>query len=108
MHLNAATDEIENVTFVHCPPDRKVRVNVPLRVYGEEVCPGLKQGGRVNWIARTIPCVSLGDGVPSAFEVDISGLNINDKLSFRNLKVPEGVDLAVKDLDLPLLKIMKK
>ena len=108
MHLNAATDEIENITLMHCPPDRKVRVNVPLKVYGEEVCPGLKAGGRINWIARKIPCVSLGDGVPSGFEVDISGLAINDKLSFRDLSVPEGVTLAVKDLDLPLLKIMKK
>lgn len=69
--MTAATDAIENVTLIHCPPDRRVRVNVPLKIYGEEVCPGLKAGGRINWIQRTIACSARGDAVPKGFEVDI-------------------------------------
>lgn len=108
VHMNAATDEIENITLMYCPPDRKVRVKVPLKVYGEEVCPGLKAGGRINWIARTIACIARGDQVPEGFEVDVSSLEIKDKLTYGDLQVPEGVELAVKDTELPILKIMKK
>lgn len=33
--------------------------------------PGLKAGGRVNWIRRTIPCLARGDSIPHDFTVDI-------------------------------------
>jgi len=32
VHRNAVTDVVENVTFVHCPPERRILVNVPVRV----------------------------------------------------------------------------
>ena len=96
MHQAADTDLIENVTLMHCPPERQVRVNVPLVVRGEELCPGLKAGGRINWIKRTIPVLARGDGIPAAFEVDISQLEKNDKLLFTDLRVPAGVKLLEK------------
>lgn len=108
MHLTAATDEIENVTLLHCPPERKVRVNIPLKVYGEELSPGLKAGGRINWIERTIPCIARGDSIPEKFEVNISTLAVNGKLHFTDLNLPEGVELAVKDPLLPILKIQRR
>jgi large subunit ribosomal protein L25 len=108
VHMHPATDEIENVTLMHCPPDRRVRVKVPLQVFGEEVCPGLKAGGRINWIQRTIACIARGDSIPSGFEVDISELVIGNKLHYDALNIPEGVELAVKDPKLPILKIMRK
>lgn len=30
--MTADTDAIENVTFIYCPPERNVRVDVPLKV----------------------------------------------------------------------------
>lgn len=30
--MQADTDAIENVTFIYCPPERQVRVDVPLKV----------------------------------------------------------------------------
>lgn len=41
------------------------------QVFGDEVCPGIKAGGRINWIKRTIPCAAPGDRIPRKFEVDI-------------------------------------
>ena len=37
-----------NVNFMHCPPDRRVKVKVPLRFVGVESCVGLKRGGYLN------------------------------------------------------------
>ena len=41
------------------------------QVIGDDVCPGIKAGGRINWIRRTIPCLARGDCIPPAFTVDI-------------------------------------
>lgn len=32
VHMTADTDAVENVTFIYCPPERQVRVEVPLKV----------------------------------------------------------------------------
>jgi large subunit ribosomal protein L25 len=71
VHMTADTDAIENVTLIECPADRPVRVEVPLKVIGDDVSPGLKAGGRINWIRRTIPCLARGDSIPRDFTVDI-------------------------------------
>lgn len=42
-----------------------------VQVIGDDVAPGIKAGGRVNWIRRTIPCVARGDAIPQDFTVDV-------------------------------------
>lgn len=108
VHMRADTDAIENVTFIYCPPERQVRVDVPLKVIGDDVSPGVKAGGRVNWIKRTIPCIARGDAIPSDFTVDISKMGMNDKLAFTDLVLPEGARLHHSvDPSLPILKVAK-
>ena len=35
LHVNSVSDAIENVTLMYCPPDRRVKVEVPLKVCGQ-------------------------------------------------------------------------
>ncbi|KAL4423248.1 hypothetical protein ABPG77_000040 [Micractinium sp. CCAP 211/92] len=108
VHMQADTDAIENVTFIYCPPERQVRVDVPLKVIGDDVSPGVKAGGRVNWINRTIACIARGDAIPSDFTVDISKMGMNDKLAFTDLVLPEGTRLHHSvNPALPILKVAK-
>ncbi|EFN51725.1 hypothetical protein CHLNCDRAFT_139900 [Chlorella variabilis] len=107
VHMTSTTDAVENVTFVFCPPERQVRVEVPLKVIGEDVSPGIKGGGRVNWIRRTIPCLARGDSIPRDFTVDISKMELNDKLYFTDLAVPQGAVLHRVNAALPILKVAK-
>ena len=109
IHVTAATAEPENVTMIAFPEDRKVKVNVPLKTFGKEVSPGIRAGGRVNWIRRTVPCVVQGWAeVPRFFEVNISDLEINDKVLWTSLDVPEGVKIALKDPRQPVLKMARR
>ena len=77
------------------------------QVIGEEVCPGIKAGGRINWIKRTIPCMASGDAIPPFFEVDISRLDLNGKLFFSDLVLPEGAALRERNPSLPIIKVSK-
>lgn len=107
VHITADTDEIENVTLLHCPPDRKVRLNIPFRIIGEELCPGIKAGGRVNWIRRTLPCIGIGGNIPTHFEINISKLEMNDKVYLSHLDIPSDIKVVFKDESQPLVKIRK-
>lgn len=111
IHITASSAEPENVTFIELCPNRKVRVEVPLQTFGRETCPGIRAGGRVNWIRRTIPCLvdtGKADAVPSSFEVDISGLEVNDKVLWTELALPVGVEVLLKDRRQPVLKMARK
>ena len=108
VHIEAATGDVENVTLLHCPPERLVRVNVPVKLVGQELCPGLKMGGRINWISRTVRCLSQGNCIPSYFEIDVSEMSIGDKINYNSLSIPEGVKLNVKDPLGPIIKIMRR
>lgn len=57
---------------------------------GEEACPGLKAGGflREVWKFATVQC--LGKDIPPYVVADISGLELGQSLSFRDLRLPEG------------------
>ena len=111
IHSTAATAEPENVTFIDFHPSRKVKVDVPLRTFGKEASPGIRAGGRVNWIRRTVPCLvdaSAAHAVPACFEVDISELEVNDKVLWTALEMPAGVEVLLKDPRQPLLKMARK
>ncbi len=111
IHITASSAEPENVTFIELGPNRKVRVEVPLKTFGRETCPGIRAGGRVNWIRRTVPCIvdtAKADAVPASFEVDISGLEVNDKVLWTELALPVGVEVLLKDRRQPVVKLARK
>ncbi|KDD74220.1 hypothetical protein H632_c1480p0 [Helicosporidium sp. ATCC 50920] len=108
VHVRADTDVIENLTLIHCPPERMVNVPVPVLIVGEDSCPGLKAGGRINYIQRMLPCLCRGDAVPSHFDLDISKLNIQDVLQANIVQPPPGVQLKPKAFVHPILKIMRR
>lgn len=50
--MTADTDAIENVTLIHCPPERIVRVDVPLEVRGAGHGLGRsRRPGKLSWQA---------------------------------------------------------
>ena len=108
IHVTASSGEPENVTMISFYPGRKVKINVPLKTFGSEVSPGIKSGGRVNWIRRTIPCLVSSGQVPTHFEVDISNLAVNDKFLWNDLDIPSNVSVLLKDPRQPVLKIARR
>jgi len=44
IHINRATDEIVNVTFIRAPPHALLKVDVPLLYRGADACPGIRKG----------------------------------------------------------------
>lgn len=108
VHVNPVTDEVENLTFIPCPPSRVVRVDVPIRFYGEEACPGVKAGGRVHAAARTVPVWARGDAVPTAFEVDVSALAVGDKILLGQVDIPHGCILASNRPEHPIVVVKRR
>ena len=105
VHIGALSQQVENITMLACGEGINVSVDVPVRVLGNETSPGIKKGGYLNLVQKTLKmrCPSLH--VPGGIEVDISQLDLNQTIKYTDIKVPEGCSLLVKDASLAVLKI---
>lgn len=108
IHINSVSNMVENITFMHCPPDRMIEVPVPIQVIGEDACPGVKQNGFPYLIRRSVECLCPGNAIPAALEVDISGLNLGQTVLLHQLALPQGVKMAALHPKLPVCKIAGK
>jgi large subunit ribosomal protein L25 len=82
---------IQHVDLLRTSAKQKLRMHVPLHFLGEDVAPGVKEGGLVshNLIEAEIEC--LPADLPEYLEVDISELPLNGLVHLSEIKLPEGV-----------------
>jgi len=74
--------------------DQVIKMNVPIHFVGGEEAVGVKQGGgSVSHLRTDVEVVCLPKDLPEYFEVDISGLDLDEMMYLSDLTVPEGVEI---------------
>ncbi|XP_062096888.1 uncharacterized protein LOC133802568 [Humulus lupulus] len=87
VHLHSGTDAPLNVTFIRAPSHALLKVNIPLVFRGDDISPGLRKGSYLNTIKRTVKFLCPADVVPPFIDVDLSELDVGQKLVVGDLKV---------------------
>jgi large subunit ribosomal protein L25 len=106
VHINAVTGAVENVNFLALPAGKAVTASVPVSVLGADLAPGVKRGGFLNLIRRAVRVSAPHRGaLPSAVEVDASGLELGQRVALGDLALPAGAVLAEPHPELPVLKV---
>lgn len=78
-----------HVDFQEVRMDQLIKADVPVHGIGTPI--GLSQGGFLEQVLHQITIEALPANIPSAIEVDISGLEIEKAIHVSELKMPEGV-----------------
>jgi large subunit ribosomal protein L25 len=87
---------------------RPVSVAVPLVLLNAEASRGLKMGGALNFAVRNVVISAKVDDIPEKIEVDIRDMNITDTVHGRDLVLPSGVELGLRQADLAFITITGK
>eukprot|EP00249_Psilotum_nudum_P007170 c20364_g1_i1 orf=169-945(-) len=87
LYLMKGRREILNLALVKVRSDVKLKIHIPLKFMGRMVCPGLIEGGTLLIQKKTLSCLCFPDEIPSHIEVDVSKLNIGDRILVRDLQV---------------------
>lgn len=83
-----------HMDFQRIVDDEEIRMNVPLHFVGEDQAPGVKQdGGTVSHLMTDVEVSCLPKYLPEYFEVDVSGLGLNEMLHLSDIPLPEGVEI---------------
>jgi len=78
--------------FLRVAMDATVRVRVPVKVEGRAA--GITLGGRISLSLPEVDLVCGIESIPSVVVVDVTPLDINDKVLLQDLVVPEGTKVA--------------
>lgn len=105
LHLDPSTDAILNVTFMEAPSKAILKVDVPLVFRGDDACPGLRKGAYLNTIKRTVKYLCPADIIPPYIDVDLSELDIGQKIVAKDLKVHPALKLLIPP-DFPVCNII--
>lgn len=104
--LHPVTDEPLHVDFIRAEAGATVTVGIPVRFVHEDQSPGLKRGGMLNIVRRTVDMVCPADAIPTELVVDLAGFEINESIHISHVKLPEGVKPTITDRDFTIASVV--
>ncbi len=97
LQKDPVTDAPLHVDFMRFSATTRFEVDVEVMFENEEESPGLKFGGVLNVVMRTIPLICRPDAIPESISVDLTGLEVGDVVHIAKLSIPDGAELAIAD-----------
>lgn len=94
LQRHPASGFITHIDFQRASDKAVVVKRVPLKFKGKEASPGVKIGGLMSFMQTTVEVSCLAKDLPTAIEVDVSGLEAGTNLRLSQLTLPKGVQLT--------------
>lgn len=83
-----------------------IEVEVSVNFIGEDVSPGMKEGGAMNVVRHAIEVKCPAGSIPDQIDVDISKMEIGDSIHISEVTLPKGVKPAITDRDFTIATIL--
>jgi large subunit ribosomal protein L25 len=104
VNMHPYKPQVQHVDFQRVLKDRKLHMKVPLHFANAEKSPGVKdQGGVVSHVLNELDIACFPDDLPEFIEVDLGNLSVGNSIHGRDLKLPKGVELALKKDENPVV-----
>jgi large subunit ribosomal protein L25 len=104
VNMHPFKPQVQHVDFQRVLKDRKLHMKVPLHFSNAEKSPGVKdQGGVVSHVLNELDITCFPDDLPEFVEVDLGNLSVGNSIHARELKLPKGVELALKKDENPVV-----
>jgi len=87
IQYNPITDTPVHVDFYHPDVGHPLKLHIPLKILGES--PGVKAGGVLNVLFRTILVHGLPKDIPSLVTADVSNLELGEAIRVRDVDFGE-------------------
>lgn len=99
LQYHPVTDKLIHFDFLRVQENTKVTVEVPVEYLNQDICPGLKQGGVLNLVRRSIELICNANNIPEKLQFDLFESDIGDTVKISNIELPENVTLTITDRD---------
>jgi large subunit ribosomal protein L25 len=82
---------IEHLDFIAVSDEKPVQVNVPIQLSGVADCVGVKLGGFLRPVIRSLKVSCLPKHLPQNFVLDVKDLGLTESRRLADIPIPEGV-----------------
>lgn len=86
---DAIRGEVTHADFIRVDLGKPVHATVPVVLVGKS--EGVKLGGIMHQVIRTLAIACTPDKIPAKLEVDVSNLGMNEALHVSDVKLGEGI-----------------
>jgi len=91
-----ATYQVLHIDFLRLSDDEPVTVNVPIQILGLAECVGVKGGGFLRQVIRSLKVSCLPKDIPKEFTLDVRELDIAQSKTLGDIAIPERVKPLAK------------
>ncbi len=91
--VHPVSRDVLHVDFYAAAKDRPLRAEVPFLTTGRAL--GVQKGGAMHKRFRSLPIKACPQDVPSKIVLDVAKLDLGANVTVADLKVPEGVEIAL-------------
>ena len=89
-----AKPQVMHMDFQRIVEDEEIKMLVPIHFIGEDVAPGVKEGGgKVSHLITEVEVVCLPRYLPEFLDIDVSELELDAMLKLSDIVLPEGVSI---------------
>ncbi len=83
-----------HVDFLRIDLNKEIHVEIPFTFLNEESCKGVKQGGVLNIVSRTVEVICKPADIIDTIEVDVKELNASESIHSDSITLPKGLKFA--------------
>ncbi len=91
IQYHVTTYSVSHLDFAELVEGHPVEIKVPIQCTGVVDCIGVKLGGNLRQVIRTVDVRCLPKDIPQKFEVDVRDMNIGQAIKLSQVKMPAGV-----------------
>lgn len=106
VQFNPVTDLVNHVDFLEVSETKKVRMSLPIKVVGNSA--GVRAGGKLITNLRKLNIEALPKDLPDFIEIDISPMNIGDKLRVSDMNLKGVTFLDAKNVVIATVSITRQ
>lgn len=107
IQYHITTYRVIHLDFEVLHDDVKVKVNVPIEPVGAVDCAGIKLGGVLRQVIRSLKVQCFPKDIPDFFEIDVRSMAMKDAKKLSDLQIPAALR-PLKNLDEVCIVIAKR
>ena len=96
---HVVSDEPIHIDFMRVVSGKKIILEIPVKFINHPDSPGLKRGGVLNIVRRTVELKCPAENIPNDITIDLSGTDIGTSLKISSVKLPENIVPTITDRD---------
>ena len=97
--FDTISDEPIHIDFLRIVKGAKIIIEIPVKFINNEKSPGLKRGGVLNIVRRSVELKCPTETIPDELIVDLDGLEIGTSIKISSIKLPENVNPTIQGRD---------